>query len=134
MRIQPVQSPAVPELPDLDIVADALHAALSGRPLSAVRAPMPLAVRGTPAERHPGELKNLLRNRGFVDGIGNAYSDEILFAARLHPFRKRSTLAAEEIDELYAAMRAVRGHAGHARVVAPRTPRARPSRLREAGP
>ncbi|MEO5966366.1 MAG: DNA-formamidopyrimidine glycosylase family protein [Candidatus Limnocylindrales bacterium] len=54
---------------------------------------------------HPGELKNLLRNQAFVAGIGNAYSDEILFAARLQPFRKRSSLAAEEIDDLYAAMR-----------------------------
>lgn len=55
--------------------------------------------------KHPGELKNLLRNQAFVSGIGNAYSDEILFAARLQPFRKRSSLAAEEVDELYAAMR-----------------------------
>jgi formamidopyrimidine-DNA glycosylase len=231
----------VPELPDLDIVADALHAALSGRPLAGARAAMPLTVRGTPAEldalagqtitrvarvgkfldleldrdrvvvnpmltgrfqlaargekapsgtavelrfggrsggpprdaaawtagatwlpaddaqvnvryrdptqmgkvylvprgvarpipglgadeigpdaldptltldawqsrirRHPGELKNLLRNQAFVAGIGNAYSDEILFAARLQPFRKRSSLAPEEVDDLYAAMR-----------------------------
>ena len=51
--------------------------------------------------RHPGELKNLLRNQAFVAGIGNAYSDEILHAARLLPFRKRSTLADEEIDALY---------------------------------
>ena len=55
--------------------------------------------------RHPGELKNLLRNQAFVAGIGNAYSDEILHAARLLPFRKRSSLATEEIDELYAATR-----------------------------
>ena len=55
--------------------------------------------------KHPGELKNLLRNQAFVAGIGNAYSDEILFAARLLPFRKRSTLAPEEVDELYRAMR-----------------------------
>lgn len=54
--------------------------------------------------RHPGELKPLLRNQEFVAGIGNAYSDEILHAARLNPFRKRSTLAAEEVDELYRAM------------------------------
>jgi len=232
----------VPELPDLDVVADALHAALTGRPVTGVRTLAPLAVRGTPAEldalvgqgvarvaragksldldlepdrvviipmltgrlqlagrgekapsgtaveftfgprsagsapgdartwthgarwlpaddapvvlryrdptqmgkvyllpagvvrpvpgrgegemgpdaldpaltldvwrdrirRHPGELKNLLRNQAFVAGIGNAYSDEILFAARLQPFRKRSSLAAEEVDELYAALR-----------------------------
>ena len=54
---------------------------------------------------HPGELKNLLRNQAFVAGIGNAYSDEILHAARLLPFRKRSSLAAEEIHALYAATR-----------------------------
>lgn len=56
--------------------------------------------------RHPGELKNLLRNQAFVAGIGNAYSDEVLHAAQLLPFRKRATLAAEEIDALYVAMRA----------------------------
>jgi Formamidopyrimidine-DNA glycosylase len=56
-------------------------------------------------KRHPGELKNLLRNQSFVAGIGNAYSDEILHAARLLPFRKRSSLAGEEVDALYAAMR-----------------------------
>ena len=61
--------------------------------------------------RHPGELKPLLRNQAFVAGIGNAYSDEILHAARLSPFRKRSTLAPEEIDGLYAAMRSVLGDA-----------------------
>lgn len=56
--------------------------------------------------KHPGELKNLLRNQAFVAGIGNAYSDEVLHAARLLPFRKRSSLAAEEIDALYDGMRA----------------------------
>ena len=55
--------------------------------------------------RHPGELKNVLRNQAFVAGIGNAYSDEILHAARLLPSRRRGTLAPEEIDELYVAMR-----------------------------
>ena len=58
---------------------------------------------------HPGELKNLLRNQAFVAGIGNAYSDEILYAARLQPFRKRSSLAADEVDALYHAMRRVLG-------------------------
>jgi formamidopyrimidine-DNA glycosylase len=55
--------------------------------------------------RHPGELKNLLRNQAFVAGIGNAYSDEIVHAAGLLPFRKRSTLATEEIDALYEGTR-----------------------------
>ena len=56
-------------------------------------------------KRHPGELKNLLRNQSFVAGIGNAYSDEILHAAGLNPFRRRSSLAAEEVDGLYQATR-----------------------------
>jgi formamidopyrimidine-DNA glycosylase len=55
--------------------------------------------------RHPGELKNLLRNQSFVAGIGNAYSDEILHAAGLLPFRKRASLAPEEVDALYEATR-----------------------------
>ena len=61
--------------------------------------------------RHPGELKSLLRNPRFVAGIGNAYSDEILWEARLAPLRRRSTLRPEEIDRLYAAMRLVLGRA-----------------------
>jgi formamidopyrimidine-DNA glycosylase len=56
--------------------------------------------------RHPGELKSLLRNQAFVAGIGNAYSDEILHAAKLSPMRRRSSLAPEEVDSLYVAMRA----------------------------
>ena len=57
--------------------------------------------------RHPGELKSLLRNAKFVAGIGNAYSDEILWEAQLAPLRRRSSLRPEEIDRLYAAMRTV---------------------------
>lgn len=63
-------------------------------------------------KRHAGELKALLRNQAFVAGIGNAYSDEILHTARLNPFRKRSSLASEEIDELYVAMRETLDRAG----------------------
>jgi len=61
--------------------------------------------------RHPGELKSLLRNQAFVAGIGNAYSDEILHAAKLSPFRKRASLAPEEIDALYAATRSTLSNA-----------------------
>ena len=40
----------MPELPDLTVVADALHASLAGRAIRSAEAPGPLAVRGTPAE------------------------------------------------------------------------------------
>ena len=36
-------------------------------------------------------------------GIGNGYSDEVLWAARLAPFRKRSSLADEEVERLWRA-------------------------------
>jgi formamidopyrimidine-DNA glycosylase len=65
----------------------------------------------TRIRRHPGELKNLLRNQEFVAGVGNAYSDEILHSARLLPTRKRGTLAPEEVDELYTATRATLANA-----------------------
>ena len=57
--------------------------------------------------RHPGMIKGILSNETFVAGIGNAYADEILFAAGVHPYRKRATLSDAEIEALYAAMRDV---------------------------
>jgi formamidopyrimidine-DNA glycosylase len=57
--------------------------------------------------RHHGELGNLLKNQEFIAGIGNAYSDEILWDARVAPFRKRSSLAPEESAALWRATRSV---------------------------
>jgi formamidopyrimidine-DNA glycosylase len=59
----------------------------------------------TRIRRHPGELKNLLRNQAFIAGVGNAYSDEILHVARMLPLRKRSTLKPDEIAQLHGAVR-----------------------------
>ncbi|MFH1183540.1 MAG: DNA-formamidopyrimidine glycosylase family protein [Chloroflexota bacterium] len=52
-----------------------------------------------------GEIKGILTRGEFVAGIGNAYADEILWAARLHPYRKRTQLAPADVDRLYEAMR-----------------------------
>jgi formamidopyrimidine-DNA glycosylase len=52
-----------------------------------------------------GEIKGVLTRGEFVAGIGNAYADEILWGARVHPYRKRTQLTADEVDRLYAAMR-----------------------------
>ena len=52
-----------------------------------------------------GEIKGVLTRGDFLAGIGNAYADEILWEARLYPYRKRTQLTAEEIDRLYTAMR-----------------------------
>jgi formamidopyrimidine-DNA glycosylase len=54
-----------------------------------------------------GKIKPLLLNQRFVAGIGNIYADEALFAARIHPERKADTLAADEIECLYCAIRRV---------------------------
>jgi formamidopyrimidine-DNA glycosylase len=57
--------------------------------------------------RHDGELHGLLKNQAFVAGIGNAYSDEVLWQARLGPFRRRASLAEEESARLWRASREV---------------------------
>jgi formamidopyrimidine-DNA glycosylase len=54
-----------------------------------------------------GQIKNILVNHKFVAGIGNAYADEILFIAKLHPYRKRITLREEDVDSLYDAIHKV---------------------------
>ncbi len=54
-------------------------------------------------KHYSGQIKNILTNQKFIAGIGNAYSDEILFAARLNPFRKRPTLSDDEMSALYRA-------------------------------
>jgi formamidopyrimidine-DNA glycosylase len=58
-------------------------------------------------KRHQGELHNLLKNQAFIAGVGNAYSDEILWAARIAPFRMRASLAPEESEALRQASHAV---------------------------
>lgn len=57
--------------------------------------------------KYSGAIKGILTNQNFIAGIGNAYSDEILFAARIDPFRKRTTLSDDEIGALYQGMRDV---------------------------
>ena len=54
--------------------------------------------------KYRGQIKNILVNHKFLAGIGNAYSDEILFAARLHPYRKRSTMDDEDVERLHASI------------------------------
>ncbi len=57
--------------------------------------------------RFRDELKDLLRNQEFLAGIGNAYSDEILFEARLLPLRRRASLKPADEEALFAAIPAV---------------------------
>ena len=59
-------------------------------------------------ERHT--LKRSLTDPRLFSGIGNAYSDEILHAARLSPMRQTHQLDDEEISRLYAATQATLHH------------------------
>ncbi len=49
------------------------------------------------------QIKGVLRNQAVIAGIGNAYSDEILHAAKMSPF-KPAAMSADETARLYAAM------------------------------
>jgi len=50
-------------------------------------------------------LKRALTDPRSFSGIGNAYSDEILFAAQLSPVKLTQKLTAEELERLYSATR-----------------------------
>jgi formamidopyrimidine-DNA glycosylase len=52
-------------------------------------------------------LKSLLLNQNFLAGIGNIYSDEILFEAKVHPLTPASCLREKELKLLWRAMRSV---------------------------
>jgi formamidopyrimidine-DNA glycosylase len=52
-------------------------------------------------------LKRILTNPSAFDGIGNAFSDEILFEARLSPVRLTSSLTDDEVEKLLGATRKV---------------------------
>ncbi|MDQ1665097.1 MAG: formamidopyrimidine-DNA glycosylase [Actinomycetota bacterium] len=53
------------------------------------------------------QIKGLLRDQSVLAGVGNAYSDEVLHAARLSPFKLSSSLTEGEVETLYAALRDV---------------------------
>jgi formamidopyrimidine-DNA glycosylase len=57
------------------------------------------------------QLKGVLRNQSVVAGIGNAYSDELLHAARMSPFKPASSVDGDELEILYDAIRTVLGDA-----------------------
>ncbi len=57
--------------------------------------------------RFTGQVKSILVNHRFIAGIGNAYSDEILWVAGIHPYRKRTQLSEDEVHRLYEAVRSV---------------------------
>ncbi|SDR68611.1 formamidopyrimidine-DNA glycosylase [Friedmanniella luteola] len=51
------------------------------------------------------QLKGVLKDQRTIAGIGNAYSDEILHAAKLSPFKPSSSLTPDELTVLYRAVK-----------------------------
>lgn len=54
-----------------------------------------------------GMIKSALMDQGLMAGMGNVYSDEILFQAGIHPRTEVNQLADETLQELFHAMRGV---------------------------
>ncbi|MQA86238.1 MAG: Fpg/Nei family DNA glycosylase [Streptosporangiales bacterium] len=50
------------------------------------------------------QIKGLLRDQAVIAGIGNAYSDEALHAARMSPFKRADGFTDEEVVTLHAAI------------------------------
>jgi formamidopyrimidine-DNA glycosylase len=84
----PALVPGVARLgPDaLTLTADELAAVLSGQ---------------------GSRIKNVLTEQSVISGVGNAYSDEILHAARLSPFAISSKLSTSDIEALHSAMQTI---------------------------
>lgn len=61
---------------------------------------------GALAER-ASKMKQLLMDQKFISGLGNIYSDEVLFAAGLRYDRLSDSLSSQEVRRLYRAMQEV---------------------------
>ena len=82
---------------------EAALAALDPGGLEPLDADLPSFRAAVLRERHT--LKRTLTDPRILSGIGNAYSDEILHAARLSPVKLTQQLSDEEMARLYAATR-----------------------------
>lgn len=54
-----------------------------------------------------GKIKQILTDQKVIAGIGNIYSDEILFEAKIHPFREAFQLSQGDIKRIYTAMKKI---------------------------
>ena len=54
---------------------------------------------------HRGNIKAFFLSQKYISGLGNIYTDELLFRARISPFRRGLDLSEEEILRLYQEMK-----------------------------
>jgi formamidopyrimidine-DNA glycosylase len=51
-----------------------------------------------------GQVKGVLTNQSLIAGLGNAYSDEVLWEVGLSPFKPARNLSAEDVERLHTAI------------------------------
>jgi formamidopyrimidine-DNA glycosylase len=95
-------------LPAPDVSADEMVATLGPEAWPAPPEKTLAGVLDQPRHLHP-----LLRDQRVVAGIGRSWVDEILWEARLSPFKKGSELSAEEVSSLHAALAVLGGAIDH---------------------
>jgi len=58
-----------------------------------------------------GKIKQVLMDQEVISGVGNIYSDEALFAAKIHPFKDTSELKEADFKKLYQSLQSILGKA-----------------------
>ena len=56
-----------------------------------------------------GEIKKILMDQKIISGIGNIYANEVLWEAKINPFKKAKELEKEEIKRLLQAIKEILG-------------------------
>ena len=62
---------------------------------------------GAALAQRASKMKQLLMDQKFISGLGNIYSDEVLFAAGLRHDRMSDSLSSQEVRRLYRALQEV---------------------------
>ncbi|MDO8639467.1 MAG: DNA-formamidopyrimidine glycosylase [bacterium] len=58
-------------------------------------------------KKKKGKIKQILMDQAVISGIGNIYSDEILWQAKVHPLRLNLSLRNKELESIYRAMKEI---------------------------
>lgn len=119
----------MPELPDVQVFKEYVDATSLRRPISGVHADAGGLRESVPTRTlrrrlagRRGTIKGTLMNQEVLAGLGNEYTDEILFQARLHPETATDELSEEEVERLHRCTRDVVAAAVEARVGPDRMP------------
>jgi len=62
---------------------------------------------GSEPRQRRGKIKQVLMDQNVIAGIGNIYSDEILWQAKVNPFKEIKRLSDKEIEKIYFAMKKI---------------------------